>query len=214
MTAQLIGLGWVTAGGLGGGRQQSPFALNPGKLPRLTRKAVFAAPDQRFGRLDDFSKLGLAGIVFALRDAGLETWSGKRPVGLVAATEYGCLQTDAAYFATVLPEHGRLTSPNLFAYTLSSCFLGEAAIRFGLTGPSFVLHDAAPAGLAAFQVALQLLAWGEAATVVAGVCNLPGPFPALDAAGAVCHSGRPLAGVAELVGHCREQRGPAPGPGP
>ena len=35
---------------------------------------------------------------------------------------------------------GRLSSPNLFAYTLPNSFAGEAALRFGLTGPTLVVN--------------------------------------------------------------------------
>ncbi len=136
MRAEVLGIGWVTAAGMGRGRQAAPFALCPGELPPVARKDIFAEPDLRFGRLDGFSRLGLAAIALALQDAGLDAWTEKRPVALAAASRYGCLTTDADYFDTVLPQQGRLASPNLFAYTLPNCFLGEAAIRFGLTGPA------------------------------------------------------------------------------
>lgn len=181
MKATILGLGWVTAGGWGPAGAASGFALAQGELPELARRDVFADPFQRYGRLDRFSRLGLAAIAFALRDAGLEAWQQKRPVGVIAATRYGCLATDTDYFDTVLPAGGSMASPNLFAYTLPNCFLGEAAIRFGLTGTSFIVSGDTPARLGALRLALESLALGEEETVLAGCCDLAPP-PGLAAA--------------------------------
>jgi 3-oxoacyl-[acyl-carrier-protein] synthase II len=175
MTADVLGIGWVTVGGLGRGREDGRFALQPGALPIPARKDVFAEPDLRFGRLDPFSRVGLAAIALALQDAGFDRWQEKRPYALIADSRYGCLATDSDYFDTVLPQDGRLASPNLFAYTLPNCFLGEAAIRFGLTGPAAVTSSGDASGLAPLRLALETLAWGEAAVAVAGICDLPRP---------------------------------------
>lgn len=173
MSIAVRGIGWVTAAGMGRGRAGQPFAWPPGPLAAIARREVFPDPDQRFGRLDPYAKAGLAAVAFALRDAGLEAWREKRPIGVVAATVYGCLETDVAFFASVLPQGGALASPNLFAYTLPNSFLGEAAIRFGLTGPTFVVTDGDPSGLASLAAAAELIETGECATVVAGSCDVP-----------------------------------------
>lgn len=190
MRAAVVGLGWVTAAGIGPGRQAEGFAMPPGPLPKLRRKDIFAEPDMRFGRLDDFSRVGLAAIAFALRDAGVPEDGEARAIGLVAATRFGCLATDSEYFDTAIPEGGRLASPNLFAYTLPSSFLGEAAIRFGLMGASFAVNESPPAGgVSALRLALETLALGDEGMVLAGLCDLPRPewLPGDDAstAGAV-----------------------------
>jgi 3-oxoacyl-[acyl-carrier-protein] synthase II len=173
--AFVIGIGWVTASGIGRGRRGDTFAMPPGDLPAFTRKDIFAEPFPRFGRLDGFSRLGLAGIALALADAGLDRWEQKRDIGVLAGTARGCLGTDIAYFDTVLPEGGALASPNLFAYTLSNTFLGEAAIRFGLTGSSLVLNDSDPAGFSPLRMALESLAWEESPLMLAGICDLAPP---------------------------------------
>ena len=181
LSAHITGIGWVTTQGFGWGGQGGAFALIPGELPTLSRAELFDQPDRRFGRMDPFSRLGLAGITFALRDAGLEEWREKRPIGLVAATTYGCLATDRDYFATVIPDGGALASPQLFAYTLSNTFLGEAALRFGLTGEALVVSEPSPGGLAPLGLALENLAWEHAPAMVAGLCDLAPPegIPAL-----------------------------------
>jgi 3-oxoacyl-[acyl-carrier-protein] synthase II len=75
----------------------------------------------------------------------------------------------------VLLQGGGLASPNLFAYTLANCFLGDAAILFGLTGSLVAINEEQPENLGALRMALEELALGEAGTMLAGVCDLPVP---------------------------------------
>lgn len=175
MKSWITGIGWVTAAGFGQGKavEQQPFC--PGQLEIPKRKQVFEKPDMRFGRLDGFSRIGLAAIAFSLRDAGREEWEQKRPIGIVAASRYGCLQTDLSYLQTMLPDQGKLASPNLFAYTLPNCFLGEAALRFGLTGSSLVLNQNDRSGLASLRYALEEMEWNDQEGILAGVCDLNPP---------------------------------------
>jgi 3-oxoacyl-[acyl-carrier-protein] synthase II len=173
--AHLTGIGWVTGAGYGWGSQGGACAFSELPLPALSRKDVFPEPNQRFGRMSDYAKLGLAALAFALRDAGLEAWSVKRPVGVVAATRLGCLATDLAYNQSVLLQGGGLASPNLFAYTLANCFLGDAAILFGLTGSLYAVNETGEDSLGALRLALEDLELGEADTMLAGICDLPAP---------------------------------------
>ena len=192
MSARVLGLGWCTAQGLGQGRTARDFALGPGPVTVPFRQELFAEPDPRFGRLDAYSKVGLAAAAMALRDAGLDQWRAKRPLAMVAASALGCLDTDAAYMATLLDtrvttpsgasEHfadlaaavpaGTLASPQLFAFTLPTIFLGETAIRFGLTGPMYTLAATAPLDLSGVAEALELLADEACPAVLAGACDL------------------------------------------
>ena len=185
MKAWINGLGWLTPAGPGQGRQCQAQShqgqqsldqpLQRGELEVPTRKQVFAQVDRRFGRLDDFSRVGLAALAFCLRDGHAEEWQEKRPLGIVAASRYGCLQTDLAYLETMLPEGGRLASPNLFAYTLPNCFLGEAALRFGLTGNSMIINRSDPGRLESVRVGLEELAWSDQCGVLAGIADLMPP---------------------------------------
>lgn len=175
MDAYLLGIGWVTGGGFGWGSQGDDCIFADRALPALTRKEVFPEPNQRFGRMTDYAKLGLAALAFALRDAGLESWSDKRPIGVVVSTRLGCLATDLEYHRTVLLQGGGLASPNLFAYTLANCFLGDAAIQFGLSGSAIAINETTADGLGALRLALEDLALGETGTMLAGICDLPVP---------------------------------------
>lgn len=189
LRAALTGLGWVSAGGMGPAGSAPGFA-DGGPLPEIGRKDLFAEADRRFGRLDAFSRLGLAAVTFALRDAALEEWHAKRRIGVIAASRCGCLATDSDYFDTVVPAGGKMASPNLFAYTLSNSFLGEVALRFGLTGTSFIVSGDRPGCLSPLRLALESLESGEETTIVAGVLDLPAPagfaLPDGDFPGAIC----------------------------
>jgi len=176
MEAFITGIGWVTGEGFGWGSQGGECTFSELPLPLLTRKDVFPEPNQRFGRMSDYAKLGLAALAFALRDAGLEAWSEKRPIGVVAASRLGCLATDLDYHQSVLLQGGGLASPNLFAYTLANCFLGDAAIQFGLTGSSVAINETRE-GLDALALAMEAIAVGDAQTMLAGICDLPVPQP-------------------------------------
>jgi 3-oxoacyl-[acyl-carrier-protein] synthase II len=175
MKGWINGIGWVTAAGFGRGRESSEHPFCPGLLEIPKRRQVFEQPDMRFGRLDEFSRIGLAALAFCLRDAGEEAWDKKRPIGIVAASRYGCLQTDLAYLQTMLPDQGKLASPNLFAYTLPNCFLGEAALRFGLTGNTLVLNQEDRTGLAPLRFALEELNWSGQQGLLTGTCDLTPP---------------------------------------
>jgi 3-oxoacyl-[acyl-carrier-protein] synthase II len=175
MRSWINGIGWVTPAGFGQGRKNPVQPLQTGELPIPTRKDVFAQIDRRFGRLDDFSRIGLAAVTFCLRDAGAEDWPQKRPLGIIAASRYGCLQTDLAYLQTLIPQQGKLASPNLFAYTLPNCFLGEAALRFGLTGNSLIINSADSSRLAALKMGLEELSFSEQGGMLVGIVDLPPP---------------------------------------
>jgi len=168
----ITGSGWVTPTTMGWGRNQNRFEWRHGRLPEITRKAVFEDPYPHFGRLDRYSRLGLSAIAFALKDAGLNKWTRKRDIGIIVSTRTGCLDTDIHYFDTVMVEGGRMASPNLFAYTLPNSFLGEASIRFGLTGASFIISDPSASGLWCLRMALIGVAEGQFEKVVCGMCDL------------------------------------------
>ena len=173
MTGWIKGLGWVASRGCGHGRTAAELPVWNSSLTFPSRKDLFNQVDLRFGRLDGFSRTGLAGITMCLRDADLEQWQVKRPVGTIAVTSGGCLQTDLDYLATMVVDGGKLASPNLFAYTLPNCFLGEAALRFGLTGNSLILHQSGGRQLDVLARALEELTWNDCDGMLAGFCEVP-----------------------------------------
>ena len=179
MIAAITGIGWVTTTSMGCGRDHKILTPEDGKLPKLTSRMIFGRTSSRFGRLDTYSKLGFAAITFALSEANRVEWHEKRAIGIVASTVHGCLATDIKYYETAIPHGGALASPNLFAYTLPNVFLGEVAIRFGLGGPSFVVHESTLSGIAGLRMALTSLALDECSVMLAGTCDAgcPERFP-------------------------------------
>lgn len=175
----ITGVGWISAQSMGRGRKNARFQMVSGKLPSISRKAVFEKPYPRFSRMDEFSRLGVSAIGLALQDAGLDQWRSKREMGIVVNTVYGCLHTDLDYFETVMPENGAFASPALFSYTLPNCFLGEAASRFGLTGPGYVVTEQDNSNLSSIRAVLEEMDCEDFESALAGICDLecPPDFP-------------------------------------
>jgi len=181
--ADITGIGWVTSAGMGRGRDHRRFAMTRGPLPEIKPTDVFDDPYPSFRRLDGYSRLGVAAIAFALQDAGLSVWTEKRNIGVIASTVYGSLSTDIDFYDTVMPHSGLSSSPARFSYTLPNSFLGEAAIRFGLTGACFVINEQHPAGRVSLQTALDHLAGGNPPKILAGVCDQDCPQPFVEQSG-------------------------------
>jgi len=175
VSIEITGIGWVTAASMGCGKDHKHFTMPYEQLPEMTATAVFDDPYPYFRRMDEYSRLGLTAIAFALKDAGLDEWTEKRNIGIIASTVFGCLGTDVDYYDTVMPQKELSASPALFSYTLPNSFLGEAAIHFGLTGTSFIVNEQVPSGLAGLQMALHSIGCGETETMLCGVCDLGCP---------------------------------------
>jgi 3-oxoacyl-[acyl-carrier-protein] synthase II len=62
--------------------------------------------------------------------------------------------------------------------------MGEAAIRFGLTGESYIINEPAGSGLATVALALEEIAAGTSQTMICGRCDLGRP-PLMETAGEV-----------------------------
>ncbi|MEA3332335.1 MAG: beta-ketoacyl synthase N-terminal-like domain-containing protein [Pseudomonadota bacterium] len=177
LSAQITGFGWVTAAGWGRGRSGGVPLWEAGDPQPPTSILQNLHGGSRFGRLDLFSQIGVAAVALALEDAGHqpETKSCKtddRPdIGLVCATTSSCKHTDHNFYKTV-QDNPRLASPGLFVYTLATSFLGEAALRFAITGSSLALIEPQPSGGKALRLGLEQLNYGDEDVVITGICNL------------------------------------------
>ena len=150
MKAFITGIGLVNTRGMGSGRESVSFGPSHGTLPSIERRQLFGRGFKHFGRLDAFSRVGLAGIAHALKDAGLADWQ-------------------------TIDRDGSSPSPALFSYTLPNSFLGEAAVYFGLTGPSYTLTDPSPANLFCVHTAMELMSDGQAQGMLSGQCDVTAP---------------------------------------
>ena len=102
----------------------------------LLRKKIFSCPFEKFGRLDNISKMTCYAVALALKDAGIAySPHQKQDIGILGTNASGSLQSDIRYFTDYLNGGRTLSRGNLFIYTLPSSPLGEAAIHFGLQGP-------------------------------------------------------------------------------
>lgn len=170
MEAHITGIGWFTAKNSGCLKDLDSFEMTPEPLPDIPLGEL--GPAAR--RMDVYSRLGMSGILYALRDAGLADWTLPRNIGIVAATEYACLDTDVAYHDSAAAADA-VASPALFSYTLPNTFLGEAAIHFGLTGPTYVINGGACFDLDVLEMALDGIFSGETGAMLCGVVNPPAP---------------------------------------
>ncbi|MDA3791858.1 MAG: beta-ketoacyl synthase N-terminal-like domain-containing protein [Desulfobacula sp.] len=167
MEAFITGIGWVSKESMGHMARIQQFSQNT-TLPQIKRKDILSDPYKPFGRMDAFSKLGFAAIAFAIEDAGIRKDEGKKDISVIASTVTGCLETDINFQKTM---SRTLPSPAVFAYTLASSFLGEAAIYFGLAGESFVINEEKSNGLKGLFMALEIIDTGASDIVLCGTCN-------------------------------------------
>ncbi len=167
MEAFITGIGWVSKESMGHTGCIQHFPPNT-ILPGIKGKDILDRPHKPFGRMDAFSKLGFAAIAFAMKDAGIKKEEEKKNVSMIVSTVTGCLETDITFQETISK---KLPSPAIFAYTLASCFLGEACIYFGLIGESFVIDEAKTNGLEGLFMALEIIESGVSDVVLCGVCN-------------------------------------------
>jgi 3-oxoacyl-[acyl-carrier-protein] synthase II len=180
MNIAVMGGAWITASGIGCISDGRDFSMPQGALPKLKRDLLTTSPDQRWGRLDNYSKAGLITASLALKDAGMEAGYDHKQTAIVVSTVTGSAGVDNKYFQTVLPQEGLLASPNLFAYTLPNCMLGEVSIRYGFTGPAMILSQTKSDMMNGIVGGIKLLHYGLCERVVAGYCNVEAGMDSVD----------------------------------
>ncbi len=170
MKISVYGIGWLSKRGYGavGSRFEHHFADGE-TLRTIARGDLFSRSVKNYGRLDDMSRLTLAAVSLALRDAALDSSAqNKQHTGIAGAAAAGSYATDMEFFADYLANGRTLSRANLFIYTLPSSPLGEAAIHFGLTGPLFYLTTVDGSLAAAAGMAAGIISEKGAALMLAG----------------------------------------------
>jgi 3-oxoacyl-[acyl-carrier-protein] synthase II len=118
----------------------------------------------RARRLDRYARLGVVSVEAALRDAGVQDPA----TGLVLGSAFGNVDGSAAFMHRIFDKGPRAASPADFPSLVPSAPVGHASIYLGLRGPAFATADLGTSGESAFVQAVQLVASGEAACMVAG----------------------------------------------
>ena len=193
MELWISGGSWISAFGsatLSEGRGVEVSSDEP-LLPEA--KDLFSEPLKRYGRFDDFTRLGCAAASLALGDTSIEMEKGVGTSGMIISSDYEVFRTDMDYYETSIEEGGIYSSPNLFSYTLPVILLGECAIHYKMTGPTFCVGDGGTLGLHALEGAASMIASGKADRMIAGWLESP-PLNAIDENG-----NPPLSGAVFIV---------------
>jgi len=173
MSVALTGGGFIAAAGWG---QIKDNLHLPKKADRVTMPEpdkLFPKVPSRWGRFDNFTRMGCVAVALALQDAGY-TGSNDTICGILVSSFYDTVNTDRAYYQTTLEQDGALSSPNLFSYTLPVIVLGECCVAFKLRGPTFCVgDDPNEKGLNAIKSAIRLIEAGKADQMLAGLVEDP-----------------------------------------
>ncbi len=185
----VTGGSWISAAGHGLLSQEArpSFGFERAVIP--DRAGVFARPLPRWGRFDDYTKLGCTAVALALRDAGLDDNTKPVRIGIVSSSVWESMSVDVAYYRTAHDADGALASPNLFSYTLPGIVHGECAVYFQLSGPTVCVGENGQLGIAALTTALDLLAADTASAIVAGWLDTPPDRRFLPSSEPECPSG-------------------------
>jgi hypothetical protein len=173
MGIEIIGGSYITVGGYGGLSNRKRPLLKKGEPLLPPAKELFRTPLRRYGRFDAYTRLGCAAVALALKDADIDRTEEKQTVGILLSTRYECMETDLAFYETTLEDGGKLSSPNLFSYTLPGIVMGECAAYFKLSGPTFTVTESDGRGICALKVALDLIESGTTETMIAGWLDSP-----------------------------------------
>jgi hypothetical protein len=134
-TLDTIAKGWCRAGTVGGS--------NIDEAP-LDKKRIFPEEAKNSGRLTTMEWAVCAAISAALRSAGILDRGGEKlQAAIYFSSPDASIPADSAYIDDYLAFDETAGRANLFVHTLPSSPLGEASVRFGLTGETIFFADSA-----------------------------------------------------------------------
>lgn len=158
-------------------RQTASYTLTADGEPfavRIRREyRSLGAPNMRFSKMDDLTKLGYVAAEKLLTTDDLLRKYDPARVGIVLSNRSASLDTDIRHQRIVesCPEEG--TSPAVFVYTLPNIVLAEISIRHGIKGEGLFFLEPAPVSDGfAMEYARQLIATGVLDAVICGWCEL------------------------------------------
>jgi 3-oxoacyl-[acyl-carrier-protein] synthase-1/3-oxoacyl-[acyl-carrier-protein] synthase II len=181
------------------------FAAGEVPLDELARR-LGVAPD-RLARADGLTRLVLAAVGSLAERVGREALAG---AGLVVGHDVATAATNEAFFRRALARGPRAAEPRKFPFTSPNVCAGEAAVLFGLRGPSVAVGGEPGERAGAFELACELVA-GRLCPACVAVDVTPPPSPFGDLLWAAAGLAPPAEGAASarlVVG------GPVAGPLP
>jgi 3-oxoacyl-[acyl-carrier-protein] synthase-1/3-oxoacyl-[acyl-carrier-protein] synthase II len=129
---------------------------------------ALAARHPHAHRLDRMSKLVISAV------GALAPRADLRGAGLVLGHALATLEHNAVFDARRRERGARFVEPRRFPATSPNAASGECAIAFQLTGPTFAVGASLHGGLEALAVARDLVAVGDAATMLVVAADVGG----------------------------------------
>ena len=165
----LLGSGWISAFGYGFFGTKPQFSDSDVSFQYPEQENYIHELPGRFGRFDVYTKICFAAAVLALKDADMLAREEKKNIGIIVGSSSGVYDDDVAFFESTRQSKGEFASPNLFSYTLPNVALGEIAVFFKFSGPTFCVgNDHENPGLDVIPSALSLLASKQCGHVLVG----------------------------------------------
>ncbi len=164
----VLGSGWISSSGYGFFGSKPRFSNENKDLLDPDLQNYIDRLPSRIGRFDAYTKACFSAAVLALHDADL-IGRNNEDAGIIAGSRTGVYDNDIAFFESTREENGSFSSPNLFSYTLPNVALGEIAVFFNFTGPSFCVGNDSPTpGNDALRASVSLLGSGQCAKILTG----------------------------------------------
>jgi 3-oxoacyl-[acyl-carrier-protein] synthase-1/3-oxoacyl-[acyl-carrier-protein] synthase II len=126
----------------------------------------------RLARLDLLCRLGLAAVASLAHDVGRAALVG---AGIVAGHGLATIDTNEGYDARRRARGATSVEPRVFPATSPNALVGECALVFGLTGPSFAVSSGLDGAIEALASGIELIAAGDADHVVVVAADDAGP---------------------------------------
>ena len=156
---------------------------NQGALDAREFAERFGERHPNLPRLDRLARLALAAVDRLAAAIGADALVGG---GLILGHTLATLEQNDLFDARRRERGPRSVEPRRFPATSPNAAAGECAIAFRLTGPTFAVGGSLHGGLEALAVARDLVAAGDAETMLVVAADLAGPvsMALLEAAGA------------------------------
>lgn len=140
-------------------------------LASASMAEALAGRHRHLHRLDELARLVISAVV---RLSILKTVPPLDGTGLVLGHALATLEQNELYDARRRERGARSVEPRLFPATSPNAAAGECAIAFGLTGPTFAVGGSLHGGLEALDVARDLVAAGDATSMLVVAADLAG----------------------------------------